>query len=79
MESDGRRGNGKGKKRRSRRKKKRRKVMKRRVELVGFNVPLNTKSVISETSLSRQSISLVVTTKQQQTENSSSSSSTEKV
>jgi len=56
-----------------------RKVMKRRVELVWFNVPLNTKSVISETSLSRQSISLVVTTKQQQTENSSSSSSTEKV
>jgi len=32
-------------------------------ECVGFNVPLNTLKVISETSFSRQSIALVLTTR----------------
>ena len=31
-------------------------------ELVGFNVPINTSQVISETSLSSQSLALVLTT-----------------
>ena len=34
-------------------------------ECVGFNVPLDTQQVISETSLSRQSTALVLTTKKQ--------------
>ena len=37
-------------------------------ECVGFNVPLDTYQVISETSLSRQSIALVLTTKNKETE-----------
>ena len=35
-------------------------------ECVGFNVPLDTQQVISETSLSRQSIVLVLTTKKEE-------------
>ena len=35
-------------------------------ECIGFNVPLDTSYVISETSLSRHSIALVLTTRQQQ-------------
>jgi len=37
-------------------------------ECVGFNVPLDTYPVISETSLSKQSIALVLTTKNNQTQ-----------
>ena len=39
-----------------------------RSECVGFNVPLDKQSVISETSLSRQSIAPVLTTKNNQTQ-----------
>ena len=39
-----------------------------RSECVGFNVPLDKQSVISETSLFRQLIALVVTTKNKETQ-----------